>query len=371
MKPGHAFAALALILPLLGCSTIDADIFPVADTDRLASSPCGISHVELKAQINLPADLMVGGSRLGGISGIDYSADMRSWLLVSDAREGDGGTRIFRASMEQAGPDSFDFEVFEGLAVSMAGSDGTIRPLVDAEAIRFIPASQEFYISTEGDKGNGIEPGILRSDASGPVVREIAWRNGPVGDGKTLDSRALRSNLSFEGLSIAPGNDGFWYGLEAPYIGHGDLPTLEHGADVPIVHVGSDGRVRQEFRYPVEPIAAQLPGQLADNGLSELLALDGNRFLVLERSGAQQLDGNFRFTGRLFCAWAADEGEVLYKSPVVELNDLGSYGYANFEGMSFGPMLEDGRRMLAIVSDNNFVPGTPTTLLILAVTQGR
>ncbi len=366
MKPGLAFAALALVSPLWACSTNVVDHSP-ATRAGLQPSPCGISDVERIAQIDLSADFMISGSRLGGISGIDYSPDLQSWLLVSDARERDGGTRIFRARIERAGPAGFDLDVFDGAAVSMAGSDGTIRPLVDAEAIRFIPGSEEFYISTEGDKDSGIEPGILRSDASGMVVREITSGSYRGSDG----ARTLRRNLSFEGLTIASGKDGFWFGLEAPYLEDGDLPTLEHGAEVPIIHVGNDGRVRQEFRYPVEPIAAQLPGRLADNGLSELLALDGNRFLVLERSGAQQPDGYFRFTGRLFCAWAADEGEVLYKSPVVELNDLGPYSYANFEGMSFGPMLSDGRRILVIVSDNNFVPGAPTTLLVLAVKQGQ
>ena len=39
----------------------------------------------------------------------------------------------------------------------------------------------------------------------------------------------------------------------------------------------------------------------------------------------------------------------------------------NLEGMTFGPTLPDGRRVLILVSDNNFNPAQVTQLIALAV----
>ena len=137
-----------------------------------------------------------------------------------------------------------------------------------------------------------------------------------------------------------------------------------------------NGGNSRDYLYPLEPIARQLPGRLADNGLSELIALPGPTFLVLERSGSQQLDGRFDYLTRIFCAYPGRErgagGTIrLDKQLVVGLNRLGSFDNANFEGMTFGPRLPDGRRSLILVADNDFRDERSSLIVALAVPQNK
>jgi len=54
------------------------------------------------------------------------------------------------------------------------------------------------------------------------------------------------------------------------------------------------------------------------------------------------------------------------KSEVFAFDDLG-IPIDNIEGMTFGPILPDGRQSLMIVSDNNFSPGQFTQFILLAL----
>jgi len=59
--------------------------------------------------------------------------------------------------------------------------------------------------------------------------------------------------------------------------------------------------------------------------------------------------------------------EPLTKELVVDLGALG-VPLENLEGMTFGPPLPDGRRLLVLVSDNNFdAPRQRTLFLFLAL----
>lgn len=51
---------------------------------------------------------------------------------------------------------------------------------------------------------------------------------------------------------------------------------------------------------------------------------------------------------------------------VFSFEDLG-IPIDNIEGMTFGPILPDGRQALVIVSDNNFSPGQFTQFILLAL----
>jgi 3-phytase/alkaline phosphatase D len=138
------------------------------------------------------------------------------------------------------------------------------------------------------------------------------------------------------------------------------------------------GRPGPEFVYWVDPIpkAPILPGLFADNGLVELIALDNmGTFLAMERSFAVGV-GN---TVRLFETSTKDASEVssihaldgasytpMSKEFLADLEDLGIVP-DNVEGMTFGPLLPDGRQSLILVSDNNFRSTQITQFILLAV----
>ncbi|MCZ3114931.1 esterase-like activity of phytase family protein, partial [Acinetobacter baumannii] len=59
--------------------------------------------------------------------------------------------------------------------------------------------------------------------------------------------------------------------------------------------------VLAQYVYPLDAIpAAPAPGRSADNGVTEILAIDDNRLLTLERAGVQGADGTFTTYVRLY-----------------------------------------------------------------------
>ena len=136
------------------------------------------------------------------------------------------------------------------------------------------------------------------------------------------------------------------------------------------------GQPGAEYVYENDPVTHATVG-FSTNGLVELLALDDEKFLALERaysagfgnsvdlylydvSKATDVSGLDSLAGVDFIA-----GEKTL------LADLGGFGLEiyNLEGITFGPTLETGNRSLVIVSDDNF-NGT-TQFLVFEVLTGE
>lgn len=334
---------------------------------------CGVGQPELWARGELPSQARFAGVRVGGLSGIDYRRSRNDYLLVSDDRGAHGGGRAYRMILDFGSGQRVSTRLLDALTLRRDdrrafASDGESGPGTDAESIR-AAANGWIYWTNEASGEN----------ASGPQLLRMRWRDGksrPLALPAYLvpdrhRGSGPRDNRSFEGLWI--GRDGaIWLGLEAPLLEEGAPPTLAEGSWTRIVRLAAGDKGGRDYLYPLEPIANQLPGRLADNGLSEMIVLPGPRFLVLERSGSQQPDGGFRYTSRIFCAYPAGGVQAgdpvrLEKQRVADLNALGPFDNANFEGMTFGPRLADGRRSLVLVADNDFRDERPTIFAVLAV----
>ncbi len=180
-----------------------------------------------------------------------------------------------------------------------------------------------------------------------------------------------RRNFAFEGLSFAPDGNSIWVATESALFQDGPLATPGAGTVTRITHLDRDGKVLGQFAYPLDPIQAMPAGKGGgDNGVAEFLALDDRRALVLERSGVEGADGIWKLYIRIYAidtTGATDIAAVpslagasyrpVVKRLVIDLAktpDLGPID--NIEGMSWGPLLSDGKRSLVLVSDNNFNP---------------
>jgi hypothetical protein len=134
--------------------------------------------------------------------------------------------------------------------------------------------------------------------------------------------------------------------------------------------LASGQAVRQVAYIPDSiPRAPQLPGGFADNGVSEILMLDADRMLVLERSFAMGTGMSLR----LYAIDTREGSDVLRqdklvaggfraptKQPVADFADLGLPRLDNTEGMCWGPRLPNGHRTLVVVSDDNFAANQVT-----------
>ena len=119
------------------------------------------------------------------------------------------------------------------------------------------------------------------------------------------------------------------------------------------------------------------PDAFSTNGLVELLPLSPTRLLAMERSFSTGVGNDVRIY-LVDTAGATDTlglpalpqdlsgVQVAQKTLVLDLDVLG-VTLDNLEGLTFGPVLPDGRQSLLIVSDNNFSPTQVTQFLAFTV----
>ena len=100
-------------------------------------------------------------------------------------------------------------------------------------------------------------------------------------------TRGVRDNLGFEGLAVSPDGSRLFIAAENALIQDGPTADLDVGSPTRILVIElPGGRPIAEHLYEVGPVPDQPRPASAfrTNGVSEILALDNHRLLVLERS---------------------------------------------------------------------------------------
>jgi hypothetical protein len=328
------------------------------------------------------------GTIVGGLSGIDYSPRSGRWIMESDDRSEINPARFYTAvldydasafrSVKLTGVHFFrqpDASLYPGTA-TLATAGGEVP---DIETIRYDPTDDSVWYGSEGDRKLGFHPFVRHAAADGRYLGTLpmpemfrVWPEREYG---------VRNNLAFEGISFAPDGRSLWLGMEAPLYQDGPLPTTTAGAVARVSRFDRDGVLLAQYAYPVDAIPQPAaPGRLADNGVSEILAVDERHLYAIERSGAQDAAGNFSFHIRLYemdVAGATDVSrlaalrEANYvparKRLVLDFDTLPLPRIDNIEGMAWGSRLANGHDTLVLVSDDNFNQAEVTQLLLFEV----
>lgn len=355
---------------LAGCAAL-----PGADTEY---SVAGLRFI---GEQRIPLKLEVEGTTAGGFSGIDYDPASQTWFIESDDRSSINSARFYTAKLD------YDANAFRSVTLSgvhfFRQADGSVYPgpakggeVPDIETIRVDPLDGSIWYASEGDRRYGLNPWLRHATREGALLGEMplpenfkVWKDAEKGS---------RNNLSLEGLTFAPDGKSLWLSLESPLYEDGPVPTPEHGAVTRITRFARDGRVLGQYAYQIEAIpAAPAPGKAADNGVSEILAVNAHELLVLERAAAQGADGLYKNYVRVY-AMDVDGATDVQSLPallgarftparkrlVLDVNALGLPELDNVEGMSWGPVLANGRRSLVLISDDNFGRNQVTQLLL-------
>ena len=272
--------------------------------------------------------------------------------------------------------------------------DGTPYPqdASDAESIRFDPRTGSLWWTSEGArKLRGGAPDRLVD----PFIRQAALDGRHLGEVPldpmfriTAEDRGPRDNLVFEGSTLSVDAQSLYVSMEGPLLQDGAMPTMVDGAWSRISRYdrasrptgdGAFGPLAAQFAYRIDAIPSDhaWTSRYAQNGVSEVLALDATRLLVLER--ALVLGSGWRI--RLFEADLAEASDVrgidslaasgggfvpMTKRLVLDFDTLG-IRIDNLEGLCFGPTLTNGHRTLVLVSDDNFSALQKTQFVVLEV----
>ena len=350
--------------------------------------PQGVTTLSLVGQFSIPANTRfppVVGLPFGGISGLTAGSGGQDIYGISDAPL---GGRIYGFSVvDPVG--TFSVTTLKAVAITMAADD--THP--DFEGITLLPDGT-FAISTEGtDQVPRLPPTIDIYGRHGDYVRRLTVPDKFVPEKTGTASRGARGNAGFESVTLAPDGSRLFTAAEVPLIQDGEPPTFEAGGRTRILEYAARHDTfepAREFAYDLEPIA-KMPFEagFAMNGLVEMVALDRTTLLALERGYVENKANPERGASRIrvfkvTVAGATDVSSLeslkghtdvlpAAKTLLLDLSEVKGLspelGTAldNFEGMTIGPRLPDGRATLLLVSDDNFRDSQRTWFLLFAI----
>lgn len=355
-----------------------------------AAAPAAVSAARLRliGEAILPHRLQFQGTTVGGLSGIDYDAKTGMYYLISDDRSSFNPARFYTA---RAALDSRRLGLPELTGVTtLRQADGSAYPAAlagkqvpDPEAIRWQAASQTLLWTSEGQALTGAAPALRQTRLDGSLVKDFAL---PAMFDFQL-YRGPRSNLTLEGLALTPDDQRAWIAMENALIQDGPEPSVQApGGPCRITQLDiASGRMLRQIAYIPDaiPRAPVPPNAGADNGISDILMLDADRMLVLERAymaGRGPLDSISLRLYLIDTRQGSDTLDVPTLRPgafqavdKVLLADFSAFTGAgqgrrldrldNTEGMTWGPVLDNGNRTLVFISDDNFNPGQITQWL--------
>lgn len=159
--------------------------------------------------------------------------------------------------------------------------------------------------------------------------------------------------------------------MEDPGFNDGELPVGRHGALTRITRFDVEtGSPDARYAYTLDAVSA---GPGGDHGLSDLVVLDGENFLAVERGYG------IRVSCRVYRVSVGDATDIsgirslvkvrvtaMTKTLLADLSATpGLSPLDNIEGITLGPMPPDGGQSVVLVSDDNFSPNTSRSFWLL------
>jgi hypothetical protein len=391
----------SLVLALSALASGSA-VFPVSTRGEIKLIGTARLSGEATDQSGL-TDVLAGGiphNRLGGISAIEYTGKEDKYLLLPDRGPGDGAT-AYRCRFHEL---KLLVEPGRTPAVTAALVATT---MLENESGRPLTGSAAAFDKADPAKGLRFDPEGIRSDRRGkiflsdeygpgvfefstagkrtnvlnvPARFRIAHPSAVAAEEAAQNKSGRQTNGGLEGLAITPDGARLYAAMQRPLIQDsqpGEAAGKRVGTNTRIIELNRVQGTTREFLYPLDDTA---------NGVSEILAINGHEFLVLERDGRGgaeavtkkifkvDLEGATDITSReSLPANGVPEGvTAARKTPFLDLlaPEFGLAGSAcpeKVEGLTFGPDLADGRRLLIVAIDNDFVAEKPIEVHAFAV----
>lgn len=349
-----------------------------------------IHSLKFLNEYDVPYNFNFQNTTVGGLSGIDYDPQKNIYYLISDDRSAKNPARFYTAkiNIDSNKIDSVNFLQTTFLKNNTnnfyPNSQQDPYHTPDPEAMRYDAANNTLIWSSEGERIVTQTKTVLED----PSVTEINM------DGSYMDTFMLpqqlhmqaiesgpRQNSVFEGLTFTNDYKNLLVSVEEPLYDDGSRAGTNDSTGVIRIikfDMASKKTVAQ-YAYIIDPVAhPAIPSDAFKiNGVSDILSLDENKLLVVERSFS---------TGRLACTikiFLADlsgadnisdvaslknnpQIKTASKKLLLNMESLGMY-IDNIEGVSLGPVLPDGKQSLLFIADNNFSLFEKTQILLFEI----
>lgn len=338
----HAATAL-LAIPLAG--------FARAGAAAALPLPCPTAASwQVQRQISLPRR-GPGGEAIGGFSAVHYDRATDRLLLLSDLPSG--------VLLQWSGLEHPQGPQLQQLTALRSGPRQPLAGAMDGEGL--VVLGDQWWVASEGRRHQRAAQLLRFSASSGALLSAIdlpaAWQPG--------EGQGLASNAGPESLVLLPRAD------------RSQPPALLMAAERPLLQDPPHQVRLLRWQWPAgaNPTAAdpqplpqgslRLPRQ-GGWGLTDLLVLPEHRLLGLLR----RYEPPDRWQIRLALYPLPPAGSTGSVAAEAEW-DLIAAGLApdNWEGLSLGPPLADGRPTLLLVSDDNLNPLQANRLALLTANR--
>jgi len=351
-----------------------------------------IKSLHLLGVYEIPYALSFNNTTVGGLSGIDYDQKKNLYYFICDDRSSINPARYYTAGIfiSQKGIDSLKF-ISVNYLLQAGGktypnnkTDPYNTP--DPEAIRYNPVQNRIVWSSEGERIIKENQTIL----SDPAVNIITT------DGKHIASLPLpqllkmqeaekgpRQNSVLEGMCFADNYQSLYVNVEEPLYEDGPkADTEEKNAFIRILKFDTKSNKNTgQFAYKLDPVAypANPVNAYKINGVPDILSIGDNKLLVIERSFST---GRLACTVKLFITDISRASDIsnnhslvknrdfiaAEKKLLLNMDDLSIY-VDNIEGVTFGPLLPNGKKTLLLVADNNFNPIEQSQVFLFEISE--
>ena len=334
------------------------------------------TELQFLGQQIFPTATVFQGTTFGGLSSITYDERRGVFYAISD----DQVNARFYTLRIGVGPSGPSVQIVAVTTLRDAAGQPFASFSLDPEGL-VLTKDDTLVITSEGFANRLIDPWVREFGLDGRQLGSLPVPTAFLPN--AAGTRGVRTNLGFESAGVPPNGRFLFTATENALVQDGPPATVAAGSPARILRYNLQrGVLDRQYVYWTDPIAEPpVPAtQFAVNGLVELLPLNNEFLLAMERSfsvgapgtgntiklydvalpGADDVNG-FDSLATLLAGL-----EPVEKTLLLDLDALG-IPLDNVEGMTFGPDLPDGRRTLVLVSDNNFSPAAFTQFLLFAV----
>ena len=320
---------------------------------------------------NLSNNTQFNNVRVGGLSGIDYNSNTNEYFIISDDRSYINPARFYTANIVIKNDTIYTIQFINNYFLKTTKQ--TVFPnskqnkyqVSDPESIRFNKLKNKLVWSSEGERIVTktdtilVNPFIYEMDLQGNFLDSfILPKNLQMQDAQA----GPRQNGALEGLSFSTDYNYLYTNVEEPLYEDGERATIENNKALIRIFtfdIKTKKNIAQYF-YPLDAIAhPSIPENGSKvNGVSEILCIDKNKLLLIERSFST---GKKSCTIKIFEVILSAENNILQNNNAPILQKKLIYNFDtlhkyidNIEGICVGPNLSNGNKSLILISDNNF-----------------
>jgi hypothetical protein len=337
-------------------------------------------------------------NRLGGFSALEYTGTGMLFASMSDRGPDDGAVdyhcRVQTLELEISGsPESAikaavrrttiftdtDGRRFSGSSAAIAATK-ELGHRLDPEGFRFGPDGSMFVSDEYG-------PHVIQFSADGreqkrfqlPAYFTVTKPDADKKKENNLNQAGRASNRGLEGLALSQDGKHLVAIMQGPLLQDGTRTdeSIVVGRNCRLIQLELATGKTKEFVYQLDSI---------ENGNSEIVACGPNQYLVLERDGESGKDARYRKLIQIDLSHATDvtnmsklpagdspsdivpvERSVYLDFLAPQWNLAGATMPEKIEGLTFGPTMADGRKMLLVGTDNDFESKSASLIWVFAV----